>query len=316
MRLGLVGVGVHGTRYARHLAAGEVPGARLVAIARRDAAEGRRQASELGVRHHGDAAALLADPEVDAVALVVPPRLHLELVSLALDAGKPVLVEKPLAPDAAQARRIVERVRLTGTPLMVAQTLRYNHVVRALRAHAPSIAPIYAVALAQRFEPSRHAWLDEPGNGGVVLNTGVHIIDLARWLTGAEVAGVQAETRRVVTTRTEDCFAAVMRLEPGGIVATLDASRATGGRNGRIELVGRGGQLAGDHVLGTLVSIVGREATPLDPGPPVQTVAATIADFVRALEAGEPMPIPAEEGARNVEVVERCLGYANSDIVV
>lgn len=314
IRIGLVGLGVHGARYARHLHDGDVPGARLVAVSRRDAAAGRRQAEELGARFHADPAALLADPEVDAVVFVVPPREHLALVSAALAAKKPVLVEKPLAPDGAQARAIAQAAARSGTPLMVAQTLRRNHVVRALRARLPDIAPIYSLAFAQRFEPSRHAWLDEPGNGGVVLNTGVHLIDLCRWLSGAEVVRVRAELRRVVTSRTEDCFAAVCRLEPGGLLATIDASRATGGRNGRIEVVGRGGQLAGDHVLGTLISIVGRQATALDPGPPVATVAATLGDFVQALETGAPMPISAEEGARNVEVVERC--YANSDAAV
>ena len=314
IRLGLVGVGVHGARYAKHLVGGDVPGARLVAIARRDAEAGRRQAAELGVRFHPELPGLLADPEVDAVVFVVPPRHHVALVGAALDARKPVLVEKPLAPDGAQARAIVDHVTRTGTPLMVAQTLRYNHVVRALRARIAEIAPVYSLALAQRFEPSPHAWLDEPGNGGVILNTGVHIIDLVRWLSGAEIVRIHAETARVVTRRTEDCFAAVCRLEPGGIIATLDASRATGGRNGRIEIVGRGGQLAGDHTLGTLTAMTGRDSRALDPGPPVHTVAATVADFARALEAGEPMPIPAEEGARNIEAVERC--YAISESVV
>ena len=132
-RLGLIGVGAHGARYAHHLAAGEVEGAVLAMICRRDRIQGEVQAKSLGVPFVGEYRRVLEDPGVDAVVLVLPPDQHVRLVPEALDAGKGVLVEKPLAPDAAGARSLVEAARRSGQIAMVAQTLRFNTVVRAIR---------------------------------------------------------------------------------------------------------------------------------------------------------------------------------------
>jgi len=306
LRVGLAGVGVHGARYARHLLAGDVPGARLEAITRRDAEAGRHQANQWKVRFVED---LAGDPWVDVVVLVVQPRFHLALGGAALRAGKAVLVEKPLAASAADARALVELARQTGAPLGVAHTLRYSQVARALRERLPGIGGLHSLSLAQHFEPSPHAWLDQPDNGGSVLNTGIHLIDLVRWLSGAEIERVHAETERRVTRATEDVFAAVLRLA-GGRVATLSTSRCSAGRSGRIELVGDAGQLVGDHVLGSAAELRGRSATPIDCGPPVSTVAAALSDFVVAIVAGQPPPISGEDGARNVLVVDACLRSA------
>ncbi|MCC6999805.1 MAG: Gfo/Idh/MocA family oxidoreductase [Deltaproteobacteria bacterium] len=308
--VGLIGIGVHGARYARHLLAGDVAGARLVAVSRRDEAAGRRAAAGWGVPWL-PVADLMADPAVDVVVLAVEPGHHRALVTAALRAGKPVLVEKPLAPSGADARALLAEARSTGVPLGVAHTLRYSQVARALhdRARAGAIGALHSLSLAQHFEPSSHAWLDDPAGGGSALNTGVHLIDLVRWLSGAEVLRVSAESARRVTRRTEDVFAAVLRLE-GDRLATLNTSRGSTGRSGRIELTGETGQLCGDHVSGTLAEVRGRTTSALDPGPPVATVAAALADFVRALDAGAPPPIDALEGARNVLVVEACLRSA------
>src|SRR3990172_2116440 len=144
VRFGLIGLGVHGSRYGTHLL-GDVPGARLVAVCRRDreagatwaaAGGGRgwgpvrgarlvavcrrdRKAGETwaaaeGVRYHADYRDLLADPGVDAVAVVTTPNLHPEIVGAAVLSGKHVLVEKPLAVDGAAAARIAGAVEGSG----------------------------------------------------------------------------------------------------------------------------------------------------------------------------------------------------------
>jgi len=308
LRFGLVGLGVHGGRYAAHLLEGDVPGARLVAVCRRDRKAGEAWAAERGVRFHADVAALAADPGVDAVAVVTTPDLHPDIVDAVAAAGKPILIEKPLAVDGARAARIVRTVEGRGITAMVAQTLRFNSVVRTLREHMESIGPLHTVSLSQRMEPGRQAWQTDPSvaGGGNILHTGIHLFDLLRHLTGEEVDRVSCETRRVINSAIEDAFGAVMGLSSGGAIALVDSSKATRSRSGRIELAGEGGQLVGGHVHGFAFRIAGYERTDLRPPPPVPTVRETLRAFVAAVRGGGSPPITVTDGMRAVEIADAC----------
>ncbi len=306
LRFGLVGLGRHGSRYANHLLAGEVPGASLVAVCRRDMAAARAFATPRGITAHADPDLLFADPSVDAVLLAVPPNLHPALVPAALDAGKPVLVEKPLATDPEGARAILAAVRGASVPLMVAHTLRFDTVVLALRAGLPGIAPLTLLTLDQMAEPAGQAWGDAPGVGGALLNIGVHGFDLVRFLTGQEVVEVVCRTARARSLQTEDTFAALLTLTGPPGLALVASSRAAGGRSVRIVAVGARGQLAGDVAAGTLTLIRGRERTPIPLPPSAPTVREVLRAFVQALREGTPVPVPAEEGYRAVAVAAAC----------
>jgi predicted dehydrogenase len=304
---GLIGLGVHGVRYAAHLLE-DVPGARLVAVCRRDRKAGAAWAAQRSVRYHADPDALLADPGVDAVAVVTTPDLHPGLIERAAAEGKHVLVEKPLAVNGAEAARIARAVEGRGITVMVAQTLRFNSVVRTLGAHVASIAPLHAVSLSQRMEPGRLAWQADPAvaGGGNILHTGIHLFDLLRHLTGEEVDRVSCVTARVINPGLEDSFGAVMRLSSGRTIALVEGSKATRSRSGRIELAGEGGQLVGDHVQGCALRVSGYERADLSPPAPVPTVRETLRAFLEALHAGGPPPITVNDGMRAVEIADAC----------
>ena len=303
--LGIIGTGKHGSRYLAH--AGDVPGVRLVALARRDRDAGERQARQYGCRFHADAEALIADPDVEAIVLVVPPTSNVRLAELAARAGKAILVEKPLAPTVAACRAIADAVGRGGVPAMVAHTLRFNTVVRAVRDALPTIGAVHAVALTQRFEPSRLAWLDRraEAGGGIILHTGVHGFDLLRHLTGREARRVTATAACVATRDTEDNFAATIEMDEG-VRATVAGSRATLGRCGFIEVAGREAQLSADHVHGSAARLVGMTRTPLVVGEPVMTVQATLAEFASALAARRTPAITLADGAKSVAIAEAC----------
>lgn len=306
LRFGLVGLGRHGSRYVNHLLAGEVPGASLVAVCRRDMAAARAFATPRGITAHAEPDLLFADRGVDAVLLAVPPNLHPALVPAALAAGKPVLVEKPLATDPEGARAILAAARRASVPLMVAHTLRFDTVVLALRAGLPEIAPLTLLTLDQMAEPAGQAWGDAPGVGGALLNIGVHGFDLVRFLTGQEVVEVVCRTAHARSLQTEDTFAALLTLTGPPGLALVASSRAAGGRSGRIVAVGARGQLAGDVAAGTLTLIQGRERTPVPLPPSAPTVREVLRAFVQALREGTPVPVPAEEGYRAVAVAAAC----------
>ena len=310
--IGLIGTGKHGMRYARHIQ-NDLPDLKLVAIARRDPAKAESTARELGVRACADFSELMRMEEVDAVIAVVPPTLHVEIVECAAAARRPLLLEKPAAPTLKEGRAMLRVLGAHPIPVMVAQTLRYNTVIRALAAARETIGPIHAVTLGQRFEPSPLGWLDDPAisGGGITLHTGVHLFDLLRVLTGLEPRSVTCQMDRVHTRVTEDNFVATLRLS-GAALATAACARTAGGRGGHVELSGERGTLIGDHVLHHASRAVGTRSEPLPLGPPAATVREVIADFVGAVRSGRPMPVPLEEGLRAVAVANACSRAAQS----
>jgi myo-inositol 2-dehydrogenase/D-chiro-inositol 1-dehydrogenase len=304
LRFGLAGLGVHGKRYAKHLLDGDVDGATLVAISRQDAQAGSAFATRHGVAFVPQPEALAVHPDVDAVILALPAELHPPVAEACLRAGTPVLVEKPLAPDVASARRIANLASETETPLMVGQTLRFDPLVRRLKEEGRRLGRLRMLALNQRFEPSDKAWLDSPHSGGLFLNTGVHGFDLLRFLTGAEPVRISAFSVAARTRATEDAFVANVQLEPGGILAVVDNARFSESRSGRIELVGDDAQAWGDHIHRTLERVVGRERTDLGPVPACNTLPLVVSAFADCLRHGTAPPVTADDGLAAIQMVQ------------
>ena len=306
LRFGLIGLGRHGSRYARHLL-DDVPGAELAAVCRRKEREGRAFAERHGLAFYSDYGRLIEDPGVDAVAVAISPDAHVDVCRRAVRAGKHILLEKPLARNLAEGRRLKKLVEGAGVTFMLAQTLRFNSVVGEIRKRMGSLGRIHLMAFNQRMEPHGLDWLDDPeaAGGGNVLHTGVHIFDLIHFLSGRSVKWAWCRTGRITQRNTEDLFTAVLELE-GNIRCLVDASKVTGGRSGRIEVVGERGQLVGDHVLGTLSLIQNRRAIALPVAEPVHTVREALAEFVRCISGGCRPPISAADGLRTLRVAAMC----------
>ncbi|HET7503771.1 MAG TPA: Gfo/Idh/MocA family oxidoreductase [Kofleriaceae bacterium] len=131
LRVGVIGYGYWGPNLVRNFAAG--PRTRVVAIA--DQSPARRQVAATGVPHIrcvADAAEVIADPEVDAVVIATPIFTHHALARAALDAGKHVLVEKPLVPSVAEAEELATLAHRRGRVLMVDHTFVYTAAVRKI----------------------------------------------------------------------------------------------------------------------------------------------------------------------------------------
>src|SRR5215470_15627326 len=311
--VGLIGAGKHGQRYLQHICA-DTPELRLVALSRHDATRGAAQARELGCRFHAEWQALVADPGVEGVVAVVPPALHRPIADAVAKAGKALLIEKPLATTGADAAAIARRVRQAGIPCLMAHTLRWNTVVRALRERLPDLGSLRALHLNQRFEPSSLGWIDDPAvsGGGIILHTGVHSFDLVRWLTGREVVRASCRVLRTDTRRTEDNFVALLELEGGAPLVTVSGSRSTAGRSGLIDIAGARGQLVGDHALGFAYGIRGLERSPLPLPGMAPTVREALRAFARLVVAGEQPPVSVEDGALAVLIADACRASADA----
>jgi predicted dehydrogenase len=119
----VVGLGFMGSRWARALA--EHPLARLSAVSDVRAEVGKQTADRLGARFVADTLEAVSDSQVDAVVVCTPEHLHLEPALAAIDAGKVVLVEKPLAHTIDAAEQIRDRADERGVPVLTGHILRF-----------------------------------------------------------------------------------------------------------------------------------------------------------------------------------------------
>jgi myo-inositol 2-dehydrogenase/D-chiro-inositol 1-dehydrogenase len=310
--VGLVGAGKHGERYLRHIVE-DVPELSVRLLCRRNAVVGREQASRAGARFVADFRELAASREVAAVIAVVPPALNAEICTAAAGAGKAILVEKPLAVSVAEARRIQLAVAKASVPSMMAHTLRFNSVVRAVREELTRLGRIHQICLSQRFEPSRLDWLDDPRlcGGGNLLHTGVHGFDLLRFFSGEDPLLACARTARVVTERSEDNFVALFSFATP-LLASVAGSRATASRSGAIEIAAERGQIVADHVDGSAFRIVGTRREALPVAAPAQTVIETLRAFAATVRDDAPSAATLDDGLWTVAMAQACYRSAES----
>ncbi|MBI3603100.1 MAG: Gfo/Idh/MocA family oxidoreductase [Nitrospirae bacterium] len=306
MGIGLIGLGRHGMRYAKHLLE-PMPGARLVAVCRRDAAQGRAFAAAHGLGFYQDYRDLIAAPTVQAVIVVTPPSLTKPICLEAVRAGKPLLIEKPLATNGPEAHAMVCAAKSAGVPLMTAQTLRFDPAVVALKAELALVEPWRYFVLTSRVEPRPEVRQDpaDYAGRGVLLEIGVHQLDLVRFFTGEEVAEVccelwhgepgQPESRALVRLRTAS-----------GLPGLIDVSRVSAGRVGRAEWVGEKGQLMADWYRHRLCKVLSRNVSDEWTVEDRPTLVETLTAFLRAIELGTPMPITGFDGQKAVEIADAC----------
>lgn len=241
----------------------------------------------------------------------LPPVLNGEVATACAHAGKPLLLEKPMAVSVAEAEGIHALFRHHGVPLTIGQTLRYNRVIGMLREQLASIGTLHGFSANQRLETASLAWLDDPGQAGagVTFHSAVHVFDALRWITGQAIVRVMARIRCVHSTRLEDHLVALVDLE-NGVAGTVDCSKIGPARSGRFEFIGSNGQLCGDQVHNLVETIQGQNRTPVATDAPVSTIVPLLQDW-RAFLCGErPNPIAGEEGLAAVRVCEACLRSA------
>ena len=222
----------------------------MVALCGRDAAAAERAAATLGWQSSGtDWRELVERPDIDVIDICTPTDTHAEIAIAALEAGKHVLCEKPLANTVEEAEAMAaaaERARARGVRSMVG--FNYRRVP--------------AVTLARALVQEEHA------GSGALGDIGAHIVDLAQFMVGERLTGVSGLTETFVKERplashssglaatgrqergpvTVDDAALFIGRFSGGAVASFEATRfATGRKNAlRIEINGSAGSLAFD----------------------------------------------------------------------
>ncbi|MEA2176385.1 MAG: hypothetical protein QOD00_3977 [Blastocatellia bacterium] len=244
IRLGVIGCG--SVTEQRHLPAlKSVPLFEVSALADNDHARLARVAKRFGVaRSYDDYQDLIEKGEVDAVAVCVPPGLHAPLALAALDAGKHVMIEKPLALSLSECDLLLERSEAHGAlKVMVGFNLRWHRLVREAweiigsgeLGEVKLVRTVFTSGV--RFKADFADWRRRrESGGGALFELGVHHFDLVRFLLNDEPAEVYA-----LSAQTDETATVMMRMEGGAQV--VNAFSEGTGENHAIELYGEKGWL-------------------------------------------------------------------------
>ena len=182
-------------------------------------------------RLYGAYEALLDDDGVDAVYIPLPNHLHHPWTMMALQAGKHVLCEKPMACNADQAREMAEAADAAGLLLMEAFMYRFHPRSRKIRELITrgAIGRVHLVRAAfcylmdpETLKAGENARLKPETGGGALLDVGSYCVSVARWLTGAEPAKVQAQA--VYNEHGADLQVAGTLFFPANTLAVFEAS--------------------------------------------------------------------------------------------
>ena len=189
LKVGVIGVG--GIAHAHFPGWKESPLTEMAAFADIDPAVLKRVAEEQGVKlRYQDPADLIANPEIDIVDICTPNMYHAPLAVAALEAGKHVLCEKPLAPTPREVRKMIEARDKSGKLLMTAQHFRFTGTAKALYAEIQrgTLGEIYHARswmLRRAAVPTRPGFIQKKhSGGGPAIDIGVHILDLTLWMMG------------------------------------------------------------------------------------------------------------------------------------
>ena len=246
-----IGIGIIGAGFARTT---QIPGfkncdgARVVAIASGHREHAEKVAREFDIEHvENDWPALVARDDVDLVSVVTPPVKHCEMTLAALENGKAVLCEKPMAMNADEARRMTERAREAGVLALIDHELRFLSGRIRLRKllHDGEIGTVRHAKLTFRsdsradVERSWNWWSEKKQGGGTLGAIGSHVVDGFRWLLNTEVSEVFCNLATHIRERKDEesgVSRAVTTDDEANLLLRFAESELTDGATGNVSL--------------------------------------------------------------------------------
>jgi myo-inositol 2-dehydrogenase/D-chiro-inositol 1-dehydrogenase len=242
VRVGVVGTGAMGTFHVQTLARW-VPGAEVTAVFDADLERARQVAGEVRALTLGSAEELVEHRHVDAVVVAAPDPLHEELALACLAAGRPTLLEKPLATTMDGARRVVDAEVASGRRLLQLGFMRrYDAAFLQLREAVLSgaVGEVRAAHCVHRNAAAHPS----ATSAGVLVNSMIHEFDSVPWLLDDPVHAVTVHAPRVPEGALQDVQVAVLETQAGRVVTVEVSVNARYGYDVRTEVVGTEGTVS------------------------------------------------------------------------
>lgn len=307
VRWGIMGAARIARQFVRGI--GQSRGSVVSAVASRNLARAIEFAKEHDIpRAFGSYDELLQSPDVDAVYVPLPNSMHAEWTIRALEAGKPVLCEKPFAASAGEAREMVAASRRTGMLLAEAFMYRFHPMYERVFGliESGAIGRVIAINSAFTFFLEDRSEIPASGElaGGSLMDVGCYCVNFSRMIARAEPSKVFAFERR---TTVDDSMVGAMAF-PNGPLAHFECSIEASERC-RAEIAGTDGEIVLENawIPGEADAVVllrrgGEEERIVTPG--VNTYRLEVEDFVRALRTGKPLRWPPEDSINNMAAID------------
>jgi predicted dehydrogenase len=298
LRVAVVGVGYLGKHHARILSS--MPGVELAAVVDTNMKHATEVAAEYGTRPMLEVREL--GGRVDAVTIAVPTDIHREIALPFLRAGVPVLVEKPMARNLAEADAMIAASAEADTQLAVGHTERFNPAVAVAREHLtdPRFIEVHRLGVF----PERSLDID------VVFDVMIHDLDVILSVVHSDVASIDAVGVPVLTDKVD--IANVRLRFANGCMANLTASRISRDRVRKIRFfqpqaylsIDYAAQKVEKYTLGKILGIPKINGGEL-PVTNEEPLARELADFVDAVRTKRKPLVDGEQGRRALALADR-----------
>ena len=316
LRVGVIGAGMIGAVHAGNLTL-RTRGALVTAVMDVDASRARAVAADCDATVYGDASALIADDAVDAVLIASPDAFHAQQAIACIEAGKPVLCEKPMATSAADAERVLRAEMAAGRRLAQIGFMRvydrthaelYDLLARGEIGKALSFR-------GEHINPRRESSTIEKA----IVNSLIHDIHSARWLMGAEISQVFVQWAPSEPDQPRSARYAIVQLAfAGGAIGALEWNGDSGyGYEIVVEITGETGKARTVSHSSPVVrqgQRVGQSVTPDWPQRFAQAYVDEVQIWVDAIRAGEPTGPSAWDGYMSLVVAEACIRSVESGL--
>ena len=316
INVGMIGAGTIGSVHADNLMR-RVIGARVVAVMDIDHERAKAVAAACdGARAYADASELVADPDVDAVLIASTDKTHADFTISCLEAGKPVLCEKPLATTVADAERVLRAELAVGRRLVQVGFMReYDHAHRDLYDLLKS--GVIGAALRFRSVHINPLFRRELTIDSVITNSLIHDIHSARWIMGEEISSAYVQWVPVDPAQPQGArLADIQLIFESGAIGSLEYNGDSGyGYEVTVEVTGESGRLiTANHPSPSLrqAGALSRAITPNWPERFAQAYIDEVQDWINMLHRGEATGPSAWDGYMSLVVADTAIRSAET----
>ncbi|MEF3309660.1 Gfo/Idh/MocA family oxidoreductase [Paenibacillus sp. GYB004] len=308
-------VGCGGISFSHFIGIERAPEAELAAICDTNESRAAEYGSKYGVKAYTDYGKLLADPDVEAVCLCTPSGMHAEQTIEAAEAGKHVVVEKPMAISLSDADRMIEACEVMGVKLATIFPRRMSPASQFVKKLLDE-GKLGRLSLCSGYVKfyRDQAYYDSAGwrgtwamdGGGAMMNQGIHTIDLLQWLAGP-VETLHGYARNVLRDiEVEDTAVVSMQFKNGALGSIEATTTAFKQPDHRIVIHGDKGtiELTGDEI--TALDVIG-ETVHIPAFEPFSVVpdghAVQIRDMALAIREDRPPVVTGHDGKRSLGII-------------